>query len=50
MLAKRIKEYTEAIGNSFGDNSIFSFIDGTEVHIYRPSEEDQRLFWNSHKK
>ena len=39
-----------AIGNSLGDNSIFDFIDGTEVHVCQPGEEDQRPFWSGHKK
>jgi len=40
MSAKRIKEYTEAIGNLFSDNSIFSFINGIEIRICRPSKEN----------
>jgi len=40
MSAERIKEYTKAIGNLFGNNSIFSFIDRTEIRIYWPGKED----------
>ena len=50
MSAERIEEYAEAIGDSLGDNSIFGFIDGTEVCVCWPGEEDQRPFWGGHKK
>ena len=40
MSAERIEEYTEAIVDLFGDNSIFSFINRTEIRVYWPGEED----------
>ena len=40
MTPKRIEEYITAIGSSLGDELIFGFIDGIEVRVYRPSEED----------
>ena len=50
MSPERIEVYTAAIGNSLGDDSIFGFIDGTEIRVCRPGEEDQRPFWSGHKK
>ena len=45
-----INKYTAAIGNSLGDDSIFGFIDGTEVHICRSSKGNQELFYSGHHK
>ena len=39
-----------AIGSSLGDDSIFGFIDGTEVCVCCPGEEDQELFYSGHYK
>jgi hypothetical protein len=51
---QKIEEYAAAIGNSLGseDESIFGFIDETEVAICRqPSTENQSFFYDSgHKK
>jgi len=50
MTLERIKQYTTAIGSSLGDDLIFGFIDGTEVHVCRPGEENQELFYSGHYK
>jgi len=50
MTPERIEQYTTAIGSSLGDDSIFGFIDGTEVRVRRPGEEDQELFYSGHYK
>ena len=35
-----IEQYITAIGSSLGDDLIFGFIDGTEVRVCCPGEED----------
>jgi len=50
MTLERIKQYTTAIGSSLGDDLIFDFIDGTEVHVCCPGEENQELFYSGHYK
>lgn len=49
---RRIDLYAAAIGNSLGtdEDSIFGFIDGTEVAICRPNDELQGQFYSGHKK
>ena len=38
------------IGSSLGDESIFGFINGTEVHICRPGKENQQPFYSGYYK
>jgi hypothetical protein len=49
---QRIDQYATAIGESLGaaDESIFGFIDGTELPVCRPMVEDQSFFYSGHKK
>jgi hypothetical protein len=49
---QKIEEYAAAIGDSLGaeDETIFGFIDGSEVAICRPMTENQSFFYSGHKK